>query len=319
MMKSSKAGVNLQIGVEVDVSVEKGPATVSGTVPPIFKRAWGKSRDVQKIQTSFTKKSGIVAVSSAKCQLYEIKINTDYGKLPFMTQFQNAIKHLNRLSNAKSDIKVRGFRKFIKIYGTHFLKRTIFGAEMAHRTVFSNSIKKNFKKDKIAKCEYVKGAEIFGIQVKESTSGCSKEDMQQLYYTSDSALETTRITKGGRPDKSFDDWAKQEFTAVPLKYELSPIINLFKKNYLDNELKVSAEKILEWFAPLYINFCQSMYGSPCVEEKGCGFDDKCPADTDCEADSKENYCTGKKSFLECVLDANVIYQRKYNEVRSKLN
>ena len=295
MEKSSNTGVDLQVGIELEVGVQQGPASVSGKIPPPFQRAWGKSSDLQKIKNTFRNKKGIVAISSAKCQKYQIKIVFGkFDKVPFTKTFKNAIKELDELNDAKPDKQIAGFRKFIKVYGTHFLLTTRFGAEVSHRTEFSSSVKKKFNKDKIKECEYVTGMKVFGLQVEENNSDCSSEDQQQLYESGDSKIETSEITKGSVPHDTLNDWAQQEFVAVPLTYQLAPIVNLFKENYLGK--KVSVEKISKWFLPLYFDYCKSMYGSPCTEETGCGFDDKCPADTDCVVGSKDNYCTGKTSF-----------------------
>ena len=40
------------------------------------------------------------------------------------------------------------------------------------------------------------------------------------------------------------------------KFELTPIVNLFTEENLDERYNVSSVTILEWFLPLYLKYCK---------------------------------------------------------------
>ena len=72
MRKTSKSGVDLQIGTDVEVTAgiefgkegkAKGSVSATATIPPIFTRAWGKSSDFQSIESLFSEKKAVVAIS----------------------------------------------------------------------------------------------------------------------------------------------------------------------------------------------------------------------------------------------------------------
>ncbi|XP_066925072.1 uncharacterized protein [Clytia hemisphaerica] len=301
MRETSKSGVDLQVGTETEVTagIDIKGASISATkkIPEPFTRAWGKSNDFQSMQGLFSEKKSLVATSFAKCQLYEVIIHTFSSIPPLMEPFKKSIKELHQASGADKNTQLRIFKSFIRHYGTHFSIKTSFGGEIVHRTVFSSSTKKKFDGEKIKKCEYVRGSKIFGIQVEQDKEGCSSTDEKRLYNEQGSTIVSSIMSKGAPPEKDIYTWAQQDFKSVPLKYQLSPIINLFKKKYLDDGLQVSAEGIRKWFVPLYFNFCVSMYGSECSERNGCGYDDQCPSDTDCVGGPTEShYCRAWSSW-----------------------
>ena len=43
---------------------------------------------------------------------------------------------------------------------------------------------------------------------------------------------------------------------IPIKFELTPIINLFNVDNLDDRYNVTSKDILDWFLPLYIKYCK---------------------------------------------------------------
>jgi len=300
MLETSKSGFDLQVGTDTEVTlgvdIKAAKISAKKTIPKPFERAWGKSKDFEKIESMFSSKNAVVATASAKCQLYEVTIHTFSSIPPLLEPFKNSIKELNRVNNADHWAKEGAFRNFIKAYGTHFSRKTIFGGEIIHRSVFSGSVKKSVNQDKIKNCEYVRGSKVFGIQVEQDKSGCTSEDEKRLYNTAGSTVEVTTMSKGAAPDSNIYNWAKQQFKAVPLRYELVPIVNLFKGKFLDQQLHVSAENIRKWFVPMYFDFCVSMYGKECTEKIGCGYDDNCPADTECISGRQKNYCTEWSSW-----------------------
>ena len=62
LTSKSSSGVNLQLGVErevtVGVDVKGVSASSSATIPPPFTRAWGDSDGMSKLKTFFSQKKG---------------------------------------------------------------------------------------------------------------------------------------------------------------------------------------------------------------------------------------------------------------------
>ena len=97
---------------------------------------------------------------------------------------------------------------------------------------------------------------------------------------------------GTRPpstgDGGLDAWNggdddDEEIVPIPVKFELSPIVNLFTAENLDARHNISSEAILRWFLPLYLDFCR-VFDFDCSPERGCGFDDKCGFEENCVVD-----------------------------------
>ena len=67
LTSKSSSGVNLQLGVErevtVGVDVKGVSASSSATIPPPFTRAWGDSKGMSKLKNFFSQKKGTKAIS----------------------------------------------------------------------------------------------------------------------------------------------------------------------------------------------------------------------------------------------------------------
>ena len=116
------------------------------------------------------------------------------------------------------------------------------------------------------------------------------------------SLDPERVlttTYGERPDleKDFNEWVDQEFDPIPIKFELTPIVNLITEDNLDDRHNISSSKILKWFLPLYLKYCK-VFDFDCSPETGCGFNDYCKFDENCIRDrsAKNGYrCQGEKT------------------------
>ena len=42
------------------------------------------------------------------------------------------------------------------------------------------------------------------------------------------------------------DWPDQDFAPIPLKFELTPIVNLFTNENIDKRFNISSTKIMDW-------------------------------------------------------------------------
>ena len=307
MTSISSSGVNLQLGVEQEVTVGvdiKGvSASSTATIPPPFTRAWGDSNGMKKLKTFFSQKKGMMTLEMGLCFSYEVQLDTHYLPM-FTTPFKAAIIHLNKASSMSYSYKKSAFFKFIRQYGTHFTIKTKLGAQFLHETRYSSKIRENFNSETLRECSQKSGAKIFGIQVEKDSSKCTSSDQQKLNNMKRGNIEEFTITKGSRPD-TIRKWSTQDFTPVPLKFQLSPIVNLFTDaNFKRNNIRDAyGEEISEsaylrrWFLPMFWDYCK-IVGVPCNPPTGCGYDDLCPIDTICSGNGGKHECTGIRYFFK---------------------
>ena len=288
--------MNLQIGVETRVTAGVKGLSTSFSIPPPFQRAWGDSRNMQKLEKFFSEKQGLISTTMGTCAMYEMSLNT--FQLPsFTIPFKSALKELYRARKSSAEKQKQLFIQFISQFGTHFLIEATMGAQYIFETKYSKLVRQKMDSDYLKNCSYVAGTRIFGIQVEKDKNKCTASNQQALKSLGNENIEQVVITKGSRPT-DIKTWATQNFTPFPLKFQLSPIINIFEDRHMkgvnldDNGQKnVSSLDIRKWFVPMYYNYC-NLLGTICKKKTGCGFDDTCPIDTVCEKDRSTHTCSG---------------------------
>ena len=305
MTESSARGFDLQIGVETDVTagVEVGDeegsvsGSISATIPPPFQRAWGDSSNMQSMEKIFSTEQGLVSTTMGICVVYVMSIDTYYVP-PFKPAFKKALIELYKASKLDKVKQKQEFIKFTDQYGTHFLIKAKMGAQYMLETKYSRKVRKEMNWSTLKSCNYVSGSKVFGIQVEENSNKCSSSDLEKLKKYGRENVEQVVITKGSRPT-DIEKWATQDFTPVPLQFQLSPIVNLLKDSYIkEANLSVDGQKITrsldirKWFVPLYYKYCE-VKGIDCKTKSGCGIDDWCPVDTICKKGGSIHNCTGK--------------------------
>ena len=65
---------------------------------------------------------------------------------------------------------------------------------------------------------------------------------------------TRLVNFGTKPNKKLTDW--KDIKPIPIKIELTPIVNLFNPTNLDEKHNISSSDILDWFLPLYLKYCK---------------------------------------------------------------
>ena len=291
--------MDLQIGTETELTVGipvKGvEISASKTIPVPFQRGWGDSRKFQEMERFLTEEKGMISTSMGICYMYEVLLDS-YKLLPFTDPFKIALRALFSARKLSASSQRTAFKRFVGQYGTHFLVRTKMGAEFTYQTKYHEAARKQFDANTLKECNYVKGAKLFGIQLEQDKSGCTSTQESRLNQLGSSNVEVEVITKGSRPT-DIKDWATQNFTPVPLKFQLSSIINLMKEQYIDdqnledNGEKVNSFEIRKWFLPLYYDYCTVM-NVDCSQRTGCGYNDKCPFDTICQKGGSVHQCSG---------------------------
>ena len=67
---------------------------------------------------------------------------------------------------------------------------------------------------------------------------------------------TKSVSYGTQTQDKLSSWPDKDIRPIPIKMELTPIVNLFNPSALDERYNVSSADILQWFLPLYLKYCK---------------------------------------------------------------
>eukprot|EP00111_Clytia_hemisphaerica_P012108 TCONS_00035571-protein len=292
--ETSKSGYNLQLGYESEVTAGVEGLDLSSDIPAPFTMAWSNSKSTKNAASSFSEEQGMVSFTHGMCIQYEMKLSA-YLLPEFMPPFVMAIGELHDASSQSPSEQESAFKKFVNEFGTHYMIHSELGALFAQQTTYSGTVRQNMDNEALQQCNSKQAVKLFGIQIGPDTSKCTDTAEETLNSYSDSDVKKITITKGSRPT-DIADWATQEFTPTPLKYQFSPIVNIFQKNFIEERNITNSDgddvdslKLRQWFMPLYDKYCEVL-GFKCSMPKGCGFDDNCPVDTVCEGEGETHEC-----------------------------
>ena len=74
--------------------------------------------------------------------------------------------------------------------------------------------------------------------------------------------DRTRLVSFGTESPSdISKWIDEDIQPIPIKFELTPIVNLFNPMALDERYNISSSTILKWFLPLYLRYCKVIFFS----------------------------------------------------------
>ena len=74
------------------------------------------------------------------------------------------------------------------------------------------------------------------------TTKCSESDEQTIANYSEDHFESITTTRGSKPGTDETPWANQVFQPEPIKFTLSPIINLFTDNGMRRQNIITGNK-----------------------------------------------------------------------------
>eukprot|EP00111_Clytia_hemisphaerica_P008633 TCONS_00025229-protein len=292
--ETSTSGYNLQLGYDSKVTAGVEGLDLSSDIPAPFTMGWSNSKTMKNAASSFSEEQGMVAFTHGMCIQYEMKLSAYY--LPeFMPPFVMAIGELHDASSQSTNEQENAFKKFVNEFGTHYMIHSELGALFAQQTTYSGTVRQNMDHEALQQCNSKQAVKIFGVQTAPDTSKCTDTAEETLNSYSQNDVKQVTITKGSRPT-DIADWATQDFTPTPLRYQFSPIVNIFQDNFIEKRniqnsdgQPVDSLKLRQWFMPLYDKYCEVL-GFKCSMAKGCGFDDNCPVDTVCEGEGETHEC-----------------------------
>ncbi|XP_065674799.1 uncharacterized protein LOC136091314 [Hydra vulgaris] len=283
--KSSEGGTftsNLEF--EVKGKVEKGGVSGSVTtkIPPLVQSSFSSSNEYKNNKKFFESTKGVMTLRDATCATYSVVISS-YQPPPFSDGFKDALTQLNDATNKDKKEQKRAFRKFVREFGTHFLQQATMGARTAVTRRYTQKEFRNSTDDQIQNCnEQRLLVTIAGVGVGKSSDSCNNIDMSSDIYSINGAERESITSYGSKPAKDLFEWSKQKFESpLPIAMKLSPILNLFTKNYMKRLPNIKYKEILNWFMPFYNRYCINEKRSLGIEEcsladkKKCGINDNC--------------------------------------------
>ena len=267
-------------------------------IPSAFNKAWEDSKTIKETQNFFLSEKGMISTATGFCIQNQVKIDTD-SPPPFFEAFKIALGLLQSAFQLPDKEKKIVFQQFTRAFGTHYLTQTTLGTQIGHYTKYSGQVRQEISASTLQQCNLIKGSKVFGVQIEKSSSSCSENDEESIKQYGTEKVHVGIFAKGSQPENSVKEWLTRNFTSVPISFQLSPIINLFKKTLIDdksllfNGQRIIASEIRKWFVPLYFDYCNSM-NIDCYEQKsGCGIDDSCSADKICFEKSDKQQCLCK--------------------------
>ena len=190
---------------------------------------WGfkfsASTSYKKSVAEMSSGESLFIISQAQCQYYYSTI--DYtSPPPFHPGFLFWVKKLAALDVTKADII-----KFIKYYGTHFLKRVTFGAKFIKKHKLSQKAYQSLKNEKISVEVQASYSGAFSVKGGVSISKEKKKAVSKFQQS----VETSTITVGAAPPSNGEamTWAASvQDNPVPTLYTMSEIHNLFSGQFI---------------------------------------------------------------------------------------
>ena len=174
---------------------------------------------------------------------------------------------LKILEQQETEVKQeRAFKKFVRDYGTHYLSSAFLGAKLSALTHYSSYEKLKLGKQNLLECSSMQAFNQFKLENEHIED---KEDelkkllnLTQCWSDGDGdhfngKSRTKMVNYGTKPGNTkLSKWINEEIRPIPIKIELTPIVNLFNAEALDERYNVSSSKILDWFLPLYLKYCK---------------------------------------------------------------
>lgn len=289
--KSSTVGSGFNIGIESDYG------DYEGRRPPLNEMAWRQTDGHEQIQQFFKETSGAVAVSQVQCITHKVDINR-FLTPKFHSAFVEVLQHLEKQEGEMK--QKRAFRKFIHSYGTHYVSSVFMGAKAAATSFYTALEKVKNGRDKIIECSQLQAEKAFAEEGKKKDKTAKKkkgeeevdEDANECIDPLERRSfdrEMTTVFGMVPKDGNFAKWSEEKsFKPIPIRYELTPIVNLFTEENLDNRNNVNSTVILKWFLPLYLKYCK-VFGMDCSLRTGCGYDDNCKFEEKCVKSKNSGY------------------------------
>ena len=125
-------------------------------------------------------------------------------------------------------------------------------------------------------CSSTQSFDKFNLKIEDKDENKKSTNLSQCWFDGDGdhvgdSIRTRLVSFGtelksdsksewiGMEWKHNDD--KKKIRPIPIKFELTPIVNLFNPMALDERYNISSTTILTWFLPLYLRYCKVIISS----------------------------------------------------------
>ena len=180
----------------------------------------------EKTKRLFEEKNGEILLATASCNTNDVRMS-QFDRPMFTRNFIRGLELMNR-SLSESEIRQENIvKRFIQEFGTHYMTKVDFGAEMIYEQRFTSRSKDVKQSSSRAKC--VKetlnaciGGGFWGSEAKACTNSgsgeCTNNSLDEK-WADEVGLQSSRMRTIGSELTSNEDWGRQEnFRPVPIRY-----------------------------------------------------------------------------------------------------
>ena len=239
---------------------EGATAGISFTIPPIAKSLASSNERVQTIATSIDSKQVITTVASTHCKRYAYQLQS-YSPPAFHAAFKRGLAELNKCWNASADANINSFqcaRNFIDAYGTHFVKRAIFGAKVTTTRVLDFGKANNQSQKNLDDCTRSQSTwSALGVFTDGDKSSDCQSDLSTGSSISHSGLQKEHTESVGcKPSVDFGD--DGPFPPEIIEKTLGPLSDLFTSEFMTEErvgTTIDFEGIGPWLYDKILDYC----------------------------------------------------------------
>ena len=139
----------------------------------------------------------------------------------------------------------------------------ISGAKITSMTYFTSYERLKLGPKDLAQCSSLQAFDKFKFEQADDEKKAISLNLTQCWSDGDGShlngkvARTKLVTYGTKPDdKDLGKWVDEDIRPIPIKMELTPIVNLFTPTNLDERYNISSTDILDWFLPLYLKYCK---------------------------------------------------------------
>ena len=246
-----KSGTSFSVAASIGVGFK---------IPPIWKSLASNNEREQKIATSIDSKQVTTTKASTHCKRYSYQLQR-YSPPAFHTAFKLGLTQLNRCWNAPADASPNSYqcaRDFINAYGTHFVKRAIFGAKVTTTRVLDFEKANKQSHQTLDHCTRSQSTwSVFGIYTDgDRTSNCLNDLSTGLGLSRSGLQKEHTESVGCKP--SVDYGSDGPFPPEIIEKTLAPISDLFTSEYMTHErvgTSIDFEGIRPWLSDKIVDYC----------------------------------------------------------------
>ena len=280
-----------------------------------------ESSRMGKMKKFFEERQGEVYMSKAVCKTQHIEVDK-YSKKLFTPAFIRNLRVLDHAASLpnNSHAAIKQFKRFTESYGFFYMSTIEMGAKLTYEKVFSRRNRNKSELNNRLECvikstatgssigfekpDVEVGLEYKGLSAKTTIPGIklsSSNDFNSASsrcdnssssnkYGNDNAFASTKVYSVGSRAISLDQWSQQKFTPAPIRFQLTPISELFNLGsnpFLEEDMKdildfdgkapINLNRLYSFYTSLRADYCRLVLKKECPETvlKGCGLNSVC--------------------------------------------